>query len=96
MTLEASCHSPTGYQQTRLDQAKQALAASLADEDNPRTYAKHPGAVEVELADMIRLVDQLTGNNAASLPFAVPDGRASPRGGGCFLITACPGSGARE
>ncbi len=51
------------YQQTRLDQTKQALAASLADDD-PKTYAGHLGAVEVELADMIRLVDHLTGNNA--------------------------------
>jgi hypothetical protein len=40
----------SSYQVERLDQAKDALAASLADEDNPKAYAKHLGAVEVELA----------------------------------------------
>jgi hypothetical protein len=41
------------YQHVRLDQAKRALAASLTDEDNPKAYAKHLGAVEVELADIV-------------------------------------------
>ena len=50
------------YQQNRLDQAKQALAASLVAEDDPRSYAANLGAVEVELADMIKLVEQLTGH----------------------------------
>jgi hypothetical protein len=40
----------SSYQVERLDQAKDALAASLADEGNPKAYAKHLGAVEVELA----------------------------------------------
>lgn len=49
------------YQQARLDQARRALEASRADDGNPSTYARHLGAVEVNLGDMIRLVEALAG-----------------------------------
>ncbi len=49
------------YQEARLGQARQALAASRA-ESNPDAYPKHLGAVEVELEDMIALVEQLAAN----------------------------------
>ena len=49
------------YQQWNLEQAKQALAASKTDKD-PANYPKHLGVLEVNLADMIQLVEHLTGN----------------------------------
>ncbi len=52
----------SSYQQTRLDQAKHALTASLTERGQPQDLRGHIGAVEAELADMIRLVEQLTGN----------------------------------
>lgn len=48
------------FDQFTLDQAKGALAASEADTDSAN-YPRHLGALEVSLANMIKLVDQLTG-----------------------------------
>ena len=44
------------YQQTRVDRAREALASSVADH-NPDNFARHLGALEVELGDMIHLVE---------------------------------------
>jgi hypothetical protein len=49
------------YQQWNVEQAKQALAASKADTD-AANYPRHLGVLEVNLADMIKLVEQLTSN----------------------------------
>jgi hypothetical protein len=49
------------YEQQRVERAKQALAASQADKD-AADYPRHLGALEVDLADMIRLVERLSGS----------------------------------
>jgi hypothetical protein len=50
------------FEQARLDQAKQALAASQAAPYDVMTLAEHNGALEWNLTELIKLVDQLTGN----------------------------------
>jgi hypothetical protein len=52
-------------QQARLDRARQALAASQAETDSAR-YPWHAGALEVTLADVIRLAEDLAGLNGHS------------------------------
>ena len=49
------------FDQFTLDQAKKALAASQTDTDCA-SYPRHLGALEVSLANVIKLLDQLTGN----------------------------------
>jgi hypothetical protein len=49
------------FDQFRLDQAREALAASKADTD-AAAYPRHLGSLEVCLKNMIRLVEQLAGN----------------------------------
>ncbi len=53
----------TPYEQTRVNHARQVLAASVIDSDHTR-YPYHLGAMEVVLDNMLRLVDQLTGEGS--------------------------------
>ena len=50
----------SSHQRGQLERARAALAASRNATDAD-TYAKHLGVLEVRLADMIGLVEQLTG-----------------------------------
>ena len=47
-------------QQSALDRARKALADSQTDTD-PASYARHLGALEVIVADLIKLAEDLTG-----------------------------------
>ena len=69
------------YQQTRVDRAREALASSVADH-NPDNFARHLGALEVELGDMIHLVEQLE---------ATPNqvGTKKTRQPSCWRVSSC-------
>ncbi len=49
------------FQQRTLQQAEKALAASKADTDHAN-FSRHLGALEVNLAWMVELVKELSGN----------------------------------
>ena len=50
------------YQQARLDQARQALVASQAAGSDPMSLAQQVGALQWNIAEVLKLVGELAGN----------------------------------